>query len=133
MSLLMDPNLGVSAPVKESTKLLADNTQKAMKEQKHEHLPIIVGRTGTEMLTNEVAEVTRHVYAMSFVQVQALRGAHVVMGVRNVVAGKQVQEEIVNEIPTTKVDAMELDLSSMESVTKFASDFNSSGRSLNLL
>ncbi|XP_076945310.1 short-chain dehydrogenase TIC 32, chloroplastic-like [Bidens hawaiensis] len=66
-------------------------------------------------------------------RVLALRGAHVVMGVRNTAAGKQVQEAIVNEIPTAKVDAMELDLSSMASVRKFASDFNSSGRSLNLL
>ncbi|KAM0041354.1 putative very-long-chain 3-oxoacyl-CoA reductase [Helianthus debilis subsp. tardiflorus] len=66
-------------------------------------------------------------------RVLALRGAHVVMGVRNVAAGKQVQEAIIKEIPTAKVDAMELDLSSMASVRKFASEFNSSGRSLNLL
>ncbi|XP_071686210.1 short-chain dehydrogenase TIC 32, chloroplastic-like isoform X3 [Rutidosis leptorrhynchoides] len=66
-------------------------------------------------------------------RVLALRGAHVVMGVRNLAAGKQVQEEIVKEIPTAKVDAMELDLNSMASVRKFASDFNSTGQSLNLL
>ncbi|KAI3815807.1 hypothetical protein L1987_15489 [Smallanthus sonchifolius] len=48
-------------------------------------------------------------------RVLALRGAHVVMGVRNMAAGKQVQEAIVKEIPTAKVDAMELDLSSMAS------------------
>ncbi|KAI7756753.1 hypothetical protein M8C21_028735, partial [Ambrosia artemisiifolia] len=66
-------------------------------------------------------------------RVLALRGAHVVMGVRNIAAGKQVQEAIVKEIPTAKVDALELDLNSMASVRKFASDFNSSGHSLNLL
>lgn len=66
-------------------------------------------------------------------RVLALRGAHVVMGVRNVAAGKQVREAIINEIPTAKVDALELDLSSMASVRKFASDFNSRGQSLNLL
>lgn len=55
------------------------------------------------------------------------------MGVRNMAAGKQVQESIVTEIPTAKVKAMELDLNSMESVRKFASDFNSTGQSLNLL
>lgn len=66
-------------------------------------------------------------------RVLALRGAHVVMGVRNVAAGKQVQEAIVRDIPTAKVDAMELDLNSMASVRKFASDFNASGQSLNLL
>lgn len=66
-------------------------------------------------------------------RVLALRGAHVVMGVRNMAAGKQVQEAIVKEIPTAKVEAMELDLSSMTSVRNFASNFNSSGQSLNLL
>ncbi|KAL4574816.1 hypothetical protein LXL04_021654 [Taraxacum kok-saghyz] len=66
-------------------------------------------------------------------RVLALRGAHVVMGVRNMAAGKQVEEALVKEIPTAKVEAMELDLNSMASVRKFASDFNSSGQSLNLL
>nr|XP_043635888.1 short-chain dehydrogenase TIC 32, chloroplastic-like [Erigeron canadensis] len=66
-------------------------------------------------------------------RVLALRGAHVVMGVRNMVAGKQVQEAIVKEIPTAKVEAMELDLSSMTSVRNFASNFNASGQPLNLL
>ncbi|XP_075484134.1 short-chain dehydrogenase TIC 32, chloroplastic-like [Primulina tabacum] len=63
----------------------------------------------------------------------ALRGVHVVLGVRNVSTGKQVKEAIVNEIPAAKVDEMELDLSSMASVRKFASEFTSSGRPLNLL
>lgn len=66
-------------------------------------------------------------------RVLALRGVHVVMGVRNMTAGKDVKEEIVKEIATAKVDAMELDLSSMDSVKKFASDFNSSGLPLNIL
>nr|GEV21806.1 hypothetical protein [Tanacetum cinerariifolium] len=66
-------------------------------------------------------------------RVLALRGANVVIGVRNMAAGKQVQEAIVKEIPTAKVEAMELDLNSMASVRKFASDYNSSGQSLNLL
>ncbi|XWS48456.1 hypothetical protein CRYUN_Cryun13aG0078900 [Craigia yunnanensis] len=55
------------------------------------------------------------------------------MGVRNTAAGRDVKEAIVKEIPTAKVDAMELDLSSMASVRKFASDFSSLGRPLNLL
>ncbi|GJV02024.1 short-chain dehydrogenase TIC 32, chloroplastic-like protein [Tanacetum coccineum] len=42
-------------------------------------------------------------------------------------------KQIVKEIPTAKVEAMELDLNSMASVRKFASDYNSSGQSLNLL
>ncbi|KAK4571557.1 hypothetical protein RGQ29_030115 [Quercus rubra] len=66
-------------------------------------------------------------------RVLALRGVHVIMGVRNMAAGKDAKEAIVKEIPTAKVDAMELDLSSMVSVKKFASDFNSSGLPLNIL
>ncbi|KAL9225325.1 hypothetical protein vseg_001267 [Gypsophila vaccaria] len=66
-------------------------------------------------------------------RVLALRGVHVVMGVRNMAAGKDVKEAISRDITSAKIDAMELDLSSMDSVTKFASKFNSSGLPLNLL
>jgi len=62
-----------------------------------------------------------------------LRGVHVIMGVRNINAGKIVREEILKEIPKAKVDVMELDLSSMASVRKFASEFNSSALPLNIL
>ncbi|KAH9603493.1 hypothetical protein KSS87_010009 [Heliosperma pusillum] len=48
-------------------------------------------------------------------RVLALRGVHVVMGVRNMDAGKKVKDKIVQEIPSAKVEAMELDLSSMTS------------------
>ncbi|GFY84178.1 NAD(P)-binding Rossmann-fold superfamily protein [Actinidia rufa] len=66
-------------------------------------------------------------------RVLALRGAHVIMGVRNMAAGKEVKEAIVKEIPAAKIDAMELDLSSMASVRKFAAVFSSSHLPLNLL
>ncbi|XP_027364162.1 short-chain dehydrogenase TIC 32, chloroplastic isoform X2 [Abrus precatorius] len=66
-------------------------------------------------------------------RVLALRGVHVIMGVRNMTAGKDVKETILKEIPSAKVDAMELDLSSMESVKKFASEYKSSGLPLNIL
>ncbi|KAK7391352.1 hypothetical protein VNO78_19767 [Psophocarpus tetragonolobus] len=66
-------------------------------------------------------------------RVLALRGVHVIMGVRNMLAAKDVKETILKEIPSAKVDAMELDLSSMESVKKFASEFKSSGLPLNIL
>ena len=55
------------------------------------------------------------------------------MGVRNMAAGKEVKEAIVKEIPAAKIDAMELDLSSMASVRKFAAEFSSSHLPLNLL
>ncbi|KAH1206922.1 Short-chain dehydrogenase TIC 32, chloroplastic [Glycine max] len=66
-------------------------------------------------------------------RVLAMRGVHVIMGVRNVVAAKVVMEAILKEIPNAKVDAMELDLSSMISVRKFALEFISSGLPLNIL
>ncbi|XP_077241924.1 short-chain dehydrogenase TIC 32, chloroplastic-like isoform X2 [Tasmannia lanceolata] len=66
-------------------------------------------------------------------RVLALRGVHVIMAVRNVVAGKDVREKIIAEIPTAKIDVMELDLSSMASVRKFASEFKSADLPLNIL
>ncbi|KAF9689329.1 hypothetical protein SADUNF_Sadunf01G0081000 [Salix dunnii] len=66
-------------------------------------------------------------------RVLALRGAHVVMAVRNVDSGKKVKEEILKEIPNAKIDVMQLDLSSIESVRKFVSEFISLGLPLNLL
>ncbi|XP_077241927.1 short-chain dehydrogenase TIC 32, chloroplastic-like [Tasmannia lanceolata] len=66
-------------------------------------------------------------------RVLALRGVHVIMAVRNPAAGTNVKEAIVKEIPTAKVDVMELDLSSMASVRKFASEFKSMEIPLNIL
>ncbi|KAH7690763.1 Short-chain dehydrogenase/reductase SDR protein [Dioscorea alata] len=66
-------------------------------------------------------------------RILALRGVHVIMGVRNTSAGNAVKKAIINEIPTAKVDVMELDLSSKASVREFASDFNSAGLPLNIL
>ncbi|KAM7491414.1 hypothetical protein LguiA_034335 [Lonicera macranthoides] len=60
-------------------------------------------------------------------RVLALRGVQVVMAVRNMDGGKKVKENIIEEIPDAKIDVMELDLSSMESIRKFALEFNSSG------
>ncbi|MED6177642.1 Short-chain dehydrogenase TIC 32, chloroplastic, partial [Stylosanthes scabra] len=67
------------------------------------------------------------------VRALVLRSVHVIMGVRNVNSAQNVKESILKEIPSGKIDIMELDLSSMESVRKFASQFNSSGLSLNIL
>ncbi|XP_024517942.1 flap endonuclease 1 isoform X1 [Selaginella moellendorffii] len=66
--------------IKGLTKLLADNAPGAMKEQKFEsyfgrkiavdasmsiyQFLIVVGRTGTEMLTNEAGEITSHLQGM---------------------------------------------------------------------
>ncbi|XP_065858954.1 short-chain dehydrogenase TIC 32, chloroplastic-like [Euphorbia lathyris] len=66
-------------------------------------------------------------------RVLAFRDVHVVMVVRNVENGTKVKEAILKEIPSAKVEVMHLDLSSMASVRKFASDYISSGLPLNLL
>ncbi|XP_050895510.1 short-chain dehydrogenase TIC 32, chloroplastic-like [Lathyrus oleraceus] len=49
------------------------------------------------------------------------------------VAAKDVKDTILKDIASAKVDAIELDLSSLDSVKNFASEFNSSGRPLNIL
>ncbi|GER51020.1 NAD(P)-binding Rossmann-fold superfamily protein [Striga asiatica] len=66
-------------------------------------------------------------------RVLALQGVHVIMAVRNISTGQEAKREIINRIPQAKVDTMELDLSSMTSVRKFASKFNSMGLPLNVL
>ncbi|CAA7399053.1 unnamed protein product [Spirodela intermedia] len=66
-------------------------------------------------------------------RVLALRGVHIVMGVRNLSAGNSVKEEIVKEIPGAKIDTLELDLASMASVRKFSTEFRSLNLPLNIL
>ncbi|KAJ6837852.1 short-chain dehydrogenase TIC 32, chloroplastic-like [Iris pallida] len=66
-------------------------------------------------------------------RVLALRGVHIVMAVRNLSAGTTVRETILKEVSSAKVDVMELDLASMASVRKFASEFSSLNLPLNIL
>ncbi|KAM7256647.1 hypothetical protein ACFE04_012388 [Oxalis oulophora] len=66
-------------------------------------------------------------------RVLALRGVHVVMAVRNLDAGNKVKRNILDQIPNANIRVMELDLSSMASVRKFASEYNSSALPLNIL
>ena len=66
-------------------------------------------------------------------RVLALHGVHVVMAVRKVDGGRNVKETILKEMPTAEIDVMELDLSSLASVRKFASEYKSLGLPLNIL
>ncbi|ONK63991.1 uncharacterized protein A4U43_C07F20990 [Asparagus officinalis] len=66
-------------------------------------------------------------------RVLAMRGVHIIMAVRNLTAGYSVSDSIVKEIPTAKIDVMELDLTSMASVRKFASEFTAQNHPLNIL
>ncbi|KAD4178378.1 hypothetical protein E3N88_26969 [Mikania micrantha] len=70
---------------------------------------------------------------METTRVLALHGVHVVMAVRNTEGGEKVKQIIVNEIPNAILDVMELDLSSLSSVRKFATKFISSSLPLNIL
>lgn len=67
------------------------------------------------------------------VRALALRGIHVIMAVRNVAAGNKVKEDILKKNPTANIDVMELDLSYMASVRKFASEFIARNLPLNIL
>ncbi|KAI3468717.1 hypothetical protein Pfo_025380 [Paulownia fortunei] len=66
-------------------------------------------------------------------RVLVLRGVHVIMAVRNVDAGRKVKDTMLKDIPAAKIDVMELDLSSLASVRKFASAYISLGIPLNIL
>ncbi|KAL8102913.1 short-chain dehydrogenase TIC 32, chloroplastic-like [Apium graveolens] len=66
-------------------------------------------------------------------RVLALRGVHVVMAVRNVTAGGKLKEEFLQKMPNARIDVMEIDLNSMDSVRKFASAYISRGLPLNIL
>ncbi|PKI54001.1 hypothetical protein CRG98_025612 [Punica granatum] len=66
-------------------------------------------------------------------RVLALHGTHVIMAVRNMEAGWEVKEAILKELPSAKIDTMELDLSSMASVRQFASEYVSLGLPLSIL
>ncbi|KAL8244915.1 hypothetical protein R6Q59_011173 [Mikania micrantha] len=66
-------------------------------------------------------------------RVLALRGVHVIMAGRNIEKGIKVKESILEETPDAKVDVMELDLSSMDSVRNFAAKYISSGLPLHIL
>ncbi|KAM3266977.1 short-chain dehydrogenase TIC 32, chloroplastic isoform X1 [Capsicum annuum] len=66
-------------------------------------------------------------------RVLALHGVHVIMAIRNIENGKKIKENIIKSIPNAKIDFMELNLSSMESIRKFAKEYNSAGHPLNIL
>ncbi|EEE51350.1 hypothetical protein OsJ_32358 [Oryza sativa Japonica Group] len=55
------------------------------------------------------------------------------MAVRNVAAGRNASEAIRAEIPGAIVHVLEMDLSSMDSVRRFASEFDSLNLPLNIL
>lgn len=67
------------------------------------------------------------------VRVLAKRGVHVVLAARNVGAAETVKEGIAKETPNARVDVLQLDLSSFESVRKAADEFLAMNLPLNVL
>ncbi|XP_042512024.1 short-chain dehydrogenase TIC 32 B, chloroplastic-like [Macadamia integrifolia] len=66
-------------------------------------------------------------------RVLALRGAHVVIGARNMEAANEAKQLILKDNKSARVDVLKLDLCSMKSVRAFANDFNALQVPLNIL
>ncbi|TYJ39981.1 hypothetical protein E1A91_A04G107200v1 [Gossypium mustelinum] len=66
-------------------------------------------------------------------RVLALRGVHVIIGVRNVKAANEAKKTILTEIETARVDVLELDLCSIRSIRAFADNFIALNLHLNIL
>ncbi|KAL2610529.1 hypothetical protein R1flu_029102 [Riccia fluitans] len=63
----------------------------------------------------------------------AKRGAHVIMAGRNLTDGAAARQGILNDIPEAKVEVMELDLASFDSVRAFAKEYSRKDLPLNIL
>ncbi|KAG6493245.1 hypothetical protein ZIOFF_048222 [Zingiber officinale] len=63
----------------------------------------------------------------------ALRGAHVIIGARNFEAARAVKQNILHDVPSARVDIIDLELSSQKSVRAFADKFLAMNLPLNIL
>jgi len=61
------------------------------------------------------------------------RGANVIMACRNMEKAKEAKAKILTEVPEAKLELRELDLSSLESVRKFAKEINDTVLKLDIL
>ncbi|KAI3501297.1 hypothetical protein L1887_29161 [Cichorium endivia] len=66
-------------------------------------------------------------------RVLALRGVRVAIPVIDLESGQKVKRSIVEKIPNAKIDVMLLDINSLISVRKFASEYRSKGLPLDIL
>ncbi|CAO2145817.1 unnamed protein product [Urochloa humidicola] len=66
-------------------------------------------------------------------RVLALRGANVIIPARTLESGLKVKESLTEQVPSSKLHVMEMDMSSLSSVRNFAQSFNSSHEHLNIL
>lgn len=66
-------------------------------------------------------------------RVLALRGAKVIIPARTLESGMKVKENLLEQNPNAKLQVLEMDLSSLNSVDSFARSFKSSNKHLNVL
>ncbi|KJE96004.1 oxidoreductase [Capsaspora owczarzaki ATCC 30864] len=66
-------------------------------------------------------------------RVLALKGAHIIIAIRNLEAGQKVAQEIQQSTGNTKIEAMLVDLTSLKSIKEFADAFIAKKLPLNLL
>ena len=66
-------------------------------------------------------------------RVLALRGAKVIIPARTLESGQKVKESLADQVPSSKLHVMEMDLSSLSSVRNFVQSFTSSHEHLNIL
>ncbi|CAO2152890.1 unnamed protein product [Urochloa humidicola] len=66
-------------------------------------------------------------------RVLALRGANVIIPARTLDSGLKVKESLAEQVPSSKLHVMEMDMSSLSSVRNFVQSFNSSHKNLNIL
>ncbi|KAG6514740.1 short-chain dehydrogenase TIC 32 B, chloroplastic-like isoform X1 [Zingiber officinale] len=69
-------------------------------------------------------------------RVSALRGAHVIIGARNLEAANAVKQNILNSIPSARIDIIQIELrllSSLKSVRAFVEKFLAMNLPLNIL
>ncbi|KAK4798056.1 hypothetical protein SAY86_030382 [Trapa natans] len=66
-------------------------------------------------------------------RILALRGAHVIIGARNMEAANKARDGILEQCKTAKVDVLKLDLCSLDSVRSFVDSFIALDLPLNIL
>ncbi len=86
-------------------------------------------------LTGKIIIVTGGNSGLGYESVKALamKGAEVILASRTQEKGEQAKAEIVAELPEAKINVMELDLASLDSVRSFATTFSKQYKKLHVL
>ncbi|TPX56878.1 hypothetical protein PhCBS80983_g04224 [Powellomyces hirtus] len=98
-------------------------------------LQIIEDEGLTGKLSDKVIFITGASSGIGVETARALHktGAHLYFGVRNTEQGRKVADEILADGGPGKIDVLEIDLSSLESVRKCAGEFKKKSKQLNVL